>query len=621
MNLRKATLVYPSRLARFLRLQPPLRVRQSAQWIYLGRDSEQASRWKDHFGGRAALDLGNRFRQISLENRIHFLDWIAAIGNQESDSLLWYTSRVSEKNPLVDRLYYRSCLHRLGAQVLAEERGLAVVCEDSAVFRSLRDLFPQAATFWPFVAEPGFVEWGTAKAKFIVKAAAHLLRSWKDRRRAQLALRRVPSLGAPLFAPPERMDPGSKTVLIHSCMDPSYLATGQDRYLTTLPEDLRQQGHRVLLMPWIYRDGGERERFYANFESHPEEVMLPDLFYELKDYFWSLVQVWRLGAIPKIAPSYAGHPSTHWIRASKLQQSHDVGLALFFRHYRLPQRLKQAGARCDIYIDTFENMVTEKPMILGLRKSAPEVKTVGYQHWASPAPLMLCNFLSRQDVRNPLPDKIVTYSDFTRDIMIREGYSADLLVVGPSLRYAKPPLSPPHPTDRRIGLIVLPLEGQQAIATLINYRSGIELCSPRIRNRIHTRIKPHPMTTPAEWERIIEAASFPRAQFEKVEGTLYSQLEAAHFGVTAASTAAIEIALSGRPLIQLSLWMDLELDSLAWFADKFPIVMNPQDLAEALTRICKADAEFFSQTRALACGLYESCISEANPSEVGCFVD
>lgn len=260
-------------------------------------------------------------------------------------------------------------------------------------------------------------------------------------------------------------------------------------------------------------------------------------------------------------------------------------------------------------------------MILGLRRSAPEVRTVGYQHWASPAPLMLCNFVSTHDTATPLPDRIVAYSEFTREVLSREGYPAERLVVGPSLRYGQPPLSLPTLTDaRRIALLVLPLERPQAIATLRQYLGGLARCRPEIRDRIQTRIKPHPMLTEREWVKITTAVGLPSAGFERVAGTLREQLEAAHFAVTAASTAAIEIALSGRPLVQMSLWMDLDLDSLAWFGDRFPTQVTQEELADALTRVCTADESTYRLARETGLELYDRCISTTDATKVARFV-
>ena len=579
-----------------------------SRWAYLGRDIEAAAAWTARFGGAEPLDVSERFRALTHAHRRDFLDWIAELGAGESDVLRWYTSRISEQNPLVEKMYQRCCLHLTGMAIAAEAtEPLTLVCEDPDVFRSLREALPQARTQWPFVPSPAFAESGYEQARFVAKAVLHLRRAWRDRVLARRTRAAAPTMGAPLFAP--REGGTGKRILIHACLDPSLLTTGYDRYFTALPNRLRALGHTVVILPWIYLDGGKRELFYEWFAAHAEQFVLSDAYYTLGDYLWSLWQVWRLGGSPARAGRFLGHPAHHWLRRSRLRQGNDVTLAHFFRYYLLAGHLHRAGARYDVFVDTFENMVAEKPMVLGLRREAPEVRTIGYQHWASPAPLMLCNFVSRNDRRNPLPDRIVAYSAFTQEILEAEGYPADRVVAGPSLRYADPPLAVRLPDGELQALVVLSMEVTQAIATLRMYRCGLARCAPDVQQRVRSRIKPHPMTTDAEWARIAQAAELPPTGFERVGGGLQEQLEGAHFAVTAASTAVIEIAMAGRPLIQLSLWMELELDSLAWFGDRFPTVSDVEALTRAITRIAEADATFFTHWHEVGGELHARCIA------------
>lgn len=578
------------------------------RWAYLGRDIEAAAAWTACFGGAEPVDVNDRFRALTLAHRRDFLDWIAELGAGESDVLRWYTSRISEQNPLVEKMYQRCCLHLTGMAIAADAtEPLILVCEDPDVFRSLREALPHARTQWPFVPSPALAEWGYEQARFVAKAALHLRLAWRDRTLARRTCAQTPMMGAPLFAP--RASGTGKRILIHACLDPSLLTTGYDRYFTALPGRLRALGHTVVILPWIYLDGGKREQFYAWFAAHAQQFVLPDAYYTLADHLWSLWQVWRLGVSPARESRFLGQPAHHWLRRSRWRQGNDVTLAHFFRYYRLAGHLQRAGARFDVFVDTFENMVAEKPLVLGLRRWAPEVRTVGYQHWASPAPLMLCNFMSRHDRRNPLPDRIVAYSAFTKAILVDEGFSADRVVAGPSLRYAEPPLAERVPEEELYALVVLPMEVAQAIAALRMYRRGLAHCAPEIQQRVESRIKPHPMTTEAEWARIAQAAELPPTGFVRVGGGLQQQLEEAHFAVTAASTASIEIAMAGRPLIQLSLWMELELDSLAWFGDRFPTVSDVDALAEAITRIGDAEATFFSHWHEVGGELHARCIA------------
>lgn len=161
-----------------------------------------------------------------------------------------------------------------------------------------------------------------------------------------------------------------------------------------------------------------------------------EAYYRLSDYGFALREARRGAAMPKGNPLRLGDIDvSRLFEAERRRTAFDGGSLGAILSYRLPRRLAESGLEPDLVIGPFENMIPEKPLILGVRRFLPGAKLVGFQHGAL-YPLLLCNYVTAGESKfAPLPDRVVCNGEFFRDVLVREGLPAECAVVGPALRY------------------------------------------------------------------------------------------------------------------------------------------------------------------------------------------
>jgi hypothetical protein len=472
---------------------------------------------------------------VAQRLRRPFLDWI---GQLASDELSWWTSRVAERNTLLDSLFHKLCYLEL-----AEEHRDAFLVAESRALAGLP------------AAHSDLLRWGAVWAR-------HLVRGFGEWLAARLTRR------------PLRID-GRPAALLHSCLDEGFFKTGTDRYFPGLDAELERRGFQVLTLPWFYN---VRRPYLAALRwLRARGAVIAEDYYRPADYFWAARSVMRQRKALPGAHTFQGHGVTHLVREACWEQSFNTGAARFLRYALLPARWKAAGFRFELFVDRFENLLTEKPMVAALRREMPGVHCVGFQHYVAPYPLWLSAFTSPGEAAlAPWPHTIVCNSQWTRDLLSEAGFPADRLVVGPSLRYPHL-LQPVPPASPEFVLVLLGLE----------LGPNLELCA-LVREAfpgadVPLRVKPHPMMPESYWEQL-------PVGLQRVEGPPADFLPQAICAVVSASTSALEIALAGVPVVTVASETDLTMDALAWFPELPSPVRRASDLRDAVVECLESDA-------------------------------
>ena len=237
----------------------------------------------------------------------------------------------------------------------------------------------------------------------------------------------------------------------------------KDRYFTVLPEELAGSvGLMFVTMPWsattLWRS---RLSAFRWFKDRDGQYIVPADYLTPWDAVTAARTVWRASARPVGPLKFDGADVTALLGDARARQRAAVRSASFVQYDLVVARLASRGFQMSVFVDMFENMISEKPQVMAPRRHMPGVLTVGFQHFMSPPPLQLNLFSSRSEAAiAPHPDVIVCSSEFTRTVLANEGFPAQKLRVGPSLRYLDlpQPEEAPEP-DHPVGLAVLPLDG------------------------------------------------------------------------------------------------------------------------------------------------------------------
>ena len=381
------------------------------------------------------------------------------------------------------------------------------------------------------------------------------------------------------------------TALIHTWVDEDcFLPDGNffDRYFTVLAAELTKRGYVVVTIPHLYNIHRTRLSALAFFRKEPGRYLIPEDFYSVLDYFWSVCLVISQAWMLRGDHAFLSQPVTELVREACRQQSLNGGAATFVRYVRFIRALEGSGHQFDLFIYTFENMVPEKPIIMAFRRHMPKTLLVGYQHYLAPPPLALVLIPDAEFSDSaPLPDIIVSSSPFCARVSAEEGLPLHKVRIGPSLRhlYLQGLSHEASPCGHEV-LVLLSLE----------FNASCELMDRLLKafwddEGMVFRIKLHPMMPDSTWHDLLRARSLPE-HMSRCRGSLDQWLAKAACVVVIASTTALETALAGKPTIVVSRETDFDINPLEWFPEMPPPVRSADDLrTRVLSILQQADSE------------------------------
>lgn len=544
-----------------------------ATWLYLGRDYLAMKSWEDAIGSLIPrIQYAAQFQEIAHAWRMPYVEWIAQQG-KKYEGLVWWSSRIAERNTYVYSLFHEVCYLAIARKFLKERTGpLVIVAESVALLRTIakqkecngradwiQSMLPlRAAVIW-------LMRFCFVWMRYVIRAF-HAMWDARVTRKGSFTL-------APISS--------KKRILLHSCIDESFFGkdgSAHDRYFTVLPEELRKRGYEVVHIPWLCSIARSKKEAFLWFRAHPGQYLIPEDYYSIFDYLWAGWITISQMRLLRGRQFFQDMDVTVLVRDANRRAATDTDMPIFGRYARLIKKLKSRGFHFDIFLDKFENMLTEKPQIMALRSYMPKVKIVGFQHYLAPYPLQLNMVTTVEEAKiAPLPDIIVCNAPLAADLFEKQGFGHDRLRIGPSLRYLYFTKINHAPPQTKTVLVSLPLDhgvAAEALDKLIQAFPTDE--------GVMFFLKVHPMILQKR-ERWLFDRSLP-AYMSVVRGDMGQWIsKAACAIVSPGSTSALELILAGIPTITIGRDTDFDISPLQWFHDlKAPIVHTAQELHDAV---------------------------------------
>ena len=132
-------------------------------------------------------------------------------------------------------------------------------------------------------------------------------------------------------------------------------------------------------------------------------------------------------------------------------------------------------------------------------------------------------------------------------------------------------------------------------------------------------LKPHPNMNLRTWNSIARGFLLP-SYMNCVTGSMDTWLEQSSCVIIGTSTAAIEIALSGLPLIQVGRESDFGINALHWFPEFSGPVYTAHELKAAVLKVLSAPDAEKRAAAALATRLAKRCISAISDKTIESFL-
>ena len=581
----------------------------TARVLFLGQDYRQLRAWREAVEPVAEwVAAGPLLADAAAELRQPFLDLITELGRRY-DSVAWWASRVSERNTLLSPLFLHCCYLR-GAAAELNAGTTCVVSDSWEVLGSLAEIAHGRG------ARVGWI----GRQRSARRATIGRLRvAWRV---ARFVGQGVARSG---LAPP-RIDPGElhrPLVLLSTWPeDTSYGEGGafNDRYFPGLDEWLVAMGASTVTVPARSPASGSFRSMWMRLRQVRRRFLAPEAYYRASDYLFALREGRRGAAMPHADGLRLGGVDVGRLFDAERRRTAFAAATLEAAlAYRLPRRLAEAGVKPDLAILPFENMIPEKPLLLGARRFLPATKLVGFQHGAL-YPLLLCNYVTRGESEfAPLPDRVVCNGELFRDVLVREGLPADRAVVGPALRYAHLWEVSGRSSARAAGagclLIPLPFSldlGVELLAKAIHAfagEPGLDVC-----------LKPHPM---GRVEDLLDAVGVDRlpAGFRLVGGSMERALAEANVVVALASSSVYEAVAAARPVVVVGRDAALDLNPLGFHPDLSRVFVDPAEIRAETRRLLDLSEDELDTYRRRARRLLAESFGPVTEETLRAFVD
>lgn len=550
-------------------------------------------RWERHLGSKERISYAQWLPEVFDELKQRFIQWVSDLGKPYEGRLEWWMARLSGRNPMQTPIFLHICyLELLHKKLISDLHGeCLIVCEDWFLLQTIETNLKSAgystrrARFWQvrfiFAALSNLLEafarWGYALGYQLV---AWLLVKTLFRKKA------VPALDE------------KKRVIIHTCVDEACLGVDgkfHDRYFSGLSEWLEIQGYQVLIIPWLFNLRRPLVSTYWWLTRSADKFLIPENHLRFSDYVSPIWELLKSGMILSGEYSFSGFKITPLIRRERWANKSAAGLIRFLLYIPFFKRWRQVGNSCDIFIDMFENMPCERPLISAIRMYSPDTLIIGYQHASIPGELMGYFVTADEWACGIFPDRIVTNGPASADILASAGFPEGAIIPGPALRYRylfdwtgskAGPAANRAGEPERILTVLLPLDVPAAVELLL----GVARIADNVAAAdMHIELKIHPMLPNDTLLRAAGLLALPTG-WRWAMASMHDQLDRTEIAIGMGTAALLDAAAAGVPVICLGRELGFSFNPLEYWCDKYPIcrTVSPLELAQRFNELMGA---------------------------------
>ena len=526
------------------------------------------------------ITLDGEIDKTAFEKK--YLDFIASLG-KEVRSDWWWASVLSEKNDLTsklfDRLYRLLCLDNTIKKM--GNKDIIIVSSDQVLVKQIIFNYKERFTIRSYT-HCYIKDWVLHILKGI---KGHLLQLYKavDEYKKLLLTRRI------LEKRKSIIENKADYVVLRTWVDHrNYKSqTYVDPYFGNLPQFLSAQKKNVLIFAATFSD---YKNILKQFHADNKNLIIPYNFYLYwTDILRCLVNTYFRRPLVKRPVFFENLDITHII---SFELSLDMAEGFFFNsliQYYSCIRLAEFIS-IERFIYTFENYAWEKMSILGLRRQNSNIRIIGFQH----------AFISRnsfkyfpgsgEDKIMPLPDRIITLGEQTKEIMKRFGnYPEAIFFTGCALRQEYLFNLNVLPRGDGGGIFVPMTITIEDTVKVIRFLlvAGLDEAPEKVYLRFHPG-------TPVR--SVIDALGFnvPDNFIISDNPPMPEEIKRCSVVLYTWTTVCLEALKMGRPVIYLDVNYPLEVDPLFECTHLKDSCRYPQELLHKIDKIRKIDDKTFN---------------------------
>ncbi|MCM8805128.1 MAG: hypothetical protein NC825_00110 [Candidatus Omnitrophica bacterium] len=556
---------------------------QLLNWIFLGRSYIELIRWEKILKNFKRIQTGKLLDEIAFSLKDCYVLWSASFAEKYKNDISWWTSRVWERNTMVSSIFLHLCYVKLLEKIVQDFEGekLLVVCESSFLMSTLHRHFKQKG-FHVVLSDDFYFYHCKEKFILVFRFIKNFLKGIKG-----LLTRWVFAKTTKRYAKNQWHGSDRNWIIIHTCIDDGCFGKDgkfYDRYFPGLYDWLENNGFGVAIIPWIYNVTMPLKNVYRWFRENEKLFLIPEDFYRISDYFWAFFQFFRRNFRVMNTQFIEDMDITMFIKEEKIRQIMEFETINFLLYYRLFRRLKKKNFQLRQLIDTFENMITEKSQIMSIKKYFPEASITGYQHALILTLLLSYQATKKEHHTGPYPDIIISCSEWTKKILVDNGFDSSRILEGPPLRYQYlfkfKEFSNVFEKQKSI-LIICPLALDSAVELII--KSFIAL-NEIVDYYDIVYLKYHPMMNHRQLLKAAKMEKLPE-KWVIASGNIEEFLKKAHCVISSTTSAVLEAIVCGIPVVITGRETDLTMNPLGWLQEKeFQPVFDTCEMREIIKR-------------------------------------
>lgn len=516
-------------------------------WAYFGGNQEMLKSIGSLCGNKKRLKLGDSFHVIAKKIKPRYLEYISCLSNLNQSSVLWWASGIASKSPFMSQFFKLLCYRELIIQHIKKYDNLIIFIEDPFLFEMMKNSFS--------IQDIEFI------GKTYLHPVSQIFRSISQRFWVLMYLMILKF--KILFIPDINLS-SINTMLFswinQGCFNEKGLFV--DHYLGALKSYLdkkREITARLTFSFFSRRQIDEIKKAREPFAVSLRYVSLWQIIRSVSTIFY-----FKYDGCKK----FEGLDVSGFIQREMFMENKDAEFVKHILFYEGLRKIFRRSNNLRTVFHPFEGQPWEKLLALAAKSERSEVKIFGHQH-SSFSPFLLNYFLGPNEANfNPLPDMVLTNSEYNRQRLIEGGFPERMVSNIGALRF-----SYVFELDKKYA----PIKGHSVLICLpCSYELAFEMLSDIIPtlNKLKKEgvlskimIKPHPLTA----HNILNIQNDKELvqETEFVLGKLTDELANFDIMLYCNGTVGIEGLYANKKLIKYLPELEFDLDPLALIEDKF----------------------------------------------------
>jgi hypothetical protein len=586
-------------------------------WCYFGENISTALEIEKIVGKNGLrLNLGKKIQEKARKLKEQYIDYIGSLSGK-FNSLSWWTSSVSEKNPLVSKTFLNSIYISIAQDYLNSSqnfKNFVFFIESSGLKKSFLKNLSKFNDYEMIAFESVFnsqIESINHNLKMFLIKLWFIFES----------LNRICISKFFFSVYTGQKDSSKGLTLIHTWIDNrSFTPEGKfrDSYLGELGSKLKEKGENVVIVPYVLSDISYRKAL-KKMKLTRENFLLPYAYIRIRDVFSIILRIIFTSTSAEFSPFGEIEISDLLLEDLKrdkigIRQPRDFILNRVVREW------KKSGIPIKYFIYPFENQTWEKSYSLAIRKLYPEAKMVAFQHAATSIMSLNYFFSSSESKIIPLPDKIITSGRYNEKKFIESGYDSNKVFSGGAIRFAslleKPKI--------RLEKTAISEKFTVLVTTSISPIEATELFWKALKafggcNKYNVIIKCHPVMPYHKFAKDLGNEKLPE-NFEISSRPIPELLRESNVLLYTSSTTCIEAIALGVPVIHLESDFVIDIDPLDFTLEFRDSVNSPEELKKNIGEIGTKDRNRFLIKQKMGKKILNELFGEVNDSVYDLFL-